>query len=97
MSQKILKLVCFGFRYSNATKRQLDFHRGGDVGEPSAPLANFFGPRRKKPTNFNFFFTGGVVENRAGTAVDDANANVSQGKLMHSIEKHFTIAYYLEL
>lgn len=84
-------------RYSNATKRQLDFHRGGDVGEPSAPLANFFGPRRKKPTNFNFFFTGGVLENRVGAPVDDANANVSQVGY-HNAESKIThdVGYSLE-
>ncbi|PWA79621.1 zinc finger, CCHC-type [Artemisia annua] len=74
----VVNLKVFGIGYPNATKRQLDFHHGGNVGEPSAPLANFFGPKRKKPTNFKNNFAGGVLENLAGAAADDATANISE-------------------
>ncbi|PWA83245.1 hypothetical protein CTI12_AA170250 [Artemisia annua] len=69
----------------NITKREMDFHYGSDTGVVCGLPANFFGPRRRKPTNSEL----GLHKNSSGKRLEmpcnEMVAGVTEGFPPHCV------------
>lgn len=66
----------------NITKREMDFHYGGDPGVVCRPPANFFGPRRRKPTNSELGLHKNSLGNRLEMPCNEMVARVTEGQFI---------------